>query len=626
MKKWPLFFIALLPIMASAYSVRKWTGSDETLSSDLILIQKKANWNQHSLSFSRNTDSETNQVQVQCNGSNIHLVVQSTANEHVSTLYHALFKMGFLFPHPRWQISPTEQQALSHCGKTFEWHPAFPERGFHLHTLHPNEWVKGFLEGDEEIALDMVRWLARNRQNVLDLSLMRPEWTKQKNSLKKPFALAKNLGITRGVSLGAAFQQQNSFKLVPMFEALSGRGDKVALLKSIHMLNKALDYDFMTMEIGTSEFTAMNYERALAWIDIAAAEMKKEGKKLFTKVHVSTNQIDPKWGNFNFLPRYASADVGVLPHTVMFYGLEDSNVPMYGNKNFFHMMTFMQEEKNHRDVWYYPETSYWVGMDADVPLFLTDYLRARASDMKLLHPEGIRGHFNFTSGQELGNWLFDWNVCLNSDLDLNFDPLAGLKLLGEDEAVWTKILDFQTKHFKENQLIAILSFSNVQDELSSGHRIHERKIIKEVAHSAVIRESEILKLETALKEVPDLTEIKNEELRGMLKVTELRIHHALAVRKSLRFKPESQGRENLIREASKIRLEAKSILAGVRNTTSRYPSSNIFEKDKNITSYDFGYLWTAVTLHFWEREELMVKNNNYFPFFNNIYDVFDIVF
>src|SRR5690606_17429359 len=124
-----------------------------------------------------------------------------------------------------------------------------------------------------------------------------------------------------------------------------------------------------------------------------------------------------------------------------------------GNKNFHHLLDFIQKEKNQREVWYYPETSYWIAMDMDVPLLLTDYLVARAVDMKNLHHEGIEGHFNFSSGQELGYWLFDWTLALNTDLDNEFDPTIALKLLGEDEKTWKEIIDFQTHWIKDEQLI-----------------------------------------------------------------------------------------------------------------------------------------------------------------------------
>ncbi len=605
--------------------VQRWSGNEAALRSDLRLILREARWGNNDV-IAEFDEGTPHRVRIVCEDGSIHLHVKSSRDEKAATMYHGLHKLGFLFPHPRWQISPTKDAALAQCGKTFNWRPAYPQRGFHLHTLHPNEWVKGFLEGDKAIANDTVRWTARNRQNVLDLSLLRPNWNRAMASLKDPFELAKDLGISRGVSLGAALQQQNSFKLIPLFAAMTGQGDESALLRNIRKLGEALDYDFMTMESGTSEFTAVNYDRALSWFNLAARELKRQQKKLFTKVHVSTNQHHATYGNFNFLPRFASREVGVMPHTVMFYGLWDKKVPMYGNNDFSHMLKFMREEKDKRPVWYYPETSYWVGMDVDVPLFLTDYLTSRAEDMQKLHPEGIQGHFNFTSGHEMGYWLFDWTLALNNDLDEEFSPLSGLKLLGEDEETWRRIIAYQTKHFKDNQLIAIISASNIQDELTSKHRIHERKILKEVARSAMVREAEILKLENALAEVPDLSGVKHPELKLMLEVTERRIHHALAVRKALRHPKRSEERTAELASAARERQDALESINAIRRAYNRYPSAKVFERNRNSTSYQFGYLWTAATLHFWNREEQMVKNENYFPFFMNIYNVIDIIF
>lgn len=616
--------VMLLSTSLKAMEVRKWSGSEGAVKEDLRLIEKKAAWPQGVFQFSF-SKGDINQVEILCSNQVITLKVSSKSEEQIPTLYHGLFKLGFYFPHPRWQITPQRLEADKQCGKTFEWRPAFDRRGFHLHTLHPNEWVKGFLEGDEAIALDTVRWVARNRQNVLDLSLLRPKWHGQMASLKKPFSLAKDFGISRGVSLGSALQQQNSYKLIPLVQAVLGRGDEAALLKNTRELNRNLDYDFMTMEIGTSEFTSVKYERALKWINLAAEEIKPQGKKVFTKIHVSTNMVSPVWGNFNFIPRFADPDVGLMPHTVMFYSLSDKSAPMYGNKNFNHMQKFIDEEKDKRDIWYYPETSYWVFMDQDAPLFLTDYLTARADDMRNLTSE-IQGHFNFTSGHELGYWLFDWTLALNSDLDQNFDPTSGLKLLGEDIGVWQKIMDFQTKFFKEKQIISILSFSNLQDEISRSHRIHDRYLMREIAASARIRESEIKKLEECLEEVPDVSGIKNEELRLLLETTELRIRHALAVRKSLRARRNSPARAEGLLAATNFRLQAKTRLDSLRKNYSRYPTAKLFERRNDLTSYSFGSLFTAGSLYFWQREEDMIKANRYDPFFQNIVNFIDVLF
>jgi hypothetical protein len=620
------FFLPILFLVTSAWAteVRRWEGHDDVLQKDLSLIEAKANWNQGSLSFHFNRSDE-NTVTVRCEDHRFIFEVNAAPEEKMSTLYHGLFKIGFLFPHPRWQISPSYERAQSACGQTYAWRPAFPHRGFHLHTLHSNEWVKGFLGGDNSIAFDYIRWLARNRQNVLDLSLLRPQWNDSVRSLKAPMQLAKSFGITRGVSLGLTFQQQNSFRLIPLFQAITGIGDLKHLNKNIEKLNTAIDYDFMTLEIGTSEFTSTNYEKTLQWINITAAKISEEGKKLFTKIHVSTNQVSPKWGNFNFLPRYASKDVGLLPHTVMFYGLYDDSAPMYGNKNFSHMLKFIQEENAEREIWYYPETSYWIFMDQDAPLLLTDYLTTRSRDMQGLHAEKIEGHFNFSSGQELGYWLMDWTVALNADLDQNFNPTSGLSLLGEDLDVWQKIIDFQKTFFKDKQLISIINFPNLQDELSK-NRILERNILKEVFRSDLVREDEIQRLQTAITHLPDVSGVKNEELRLLLEITELRLEHALAVRSSMRHYWKSEERYLALQDAKSYRLEAQTRINILMKKYNRYPSAQLFDWHKNITSYNYGSLWTAATLFHWKREEDKIIRNNFNPFFENIVNPIDIIF
>jgi hypothetical protein len=626
MKLYSLITLFLLTTsLAHAMELRRWSPEASALQEDLELIQKEANWDSGKISF-KFQKSDKNTVSIVCENNKFLLDVKSQDDERAPTLYHGLFHLGFLFPHPRIQISPSIEKSLSQCGKTFEWRPAFKNRGFHLHTLHPTEFMEGFLEGKTQIALDAVRWHARNRQNILDLSLVRGDWENRQNFLKAPFALAKSLGISRGVALGIIFSQQRSFKLLDMKRVLAHLSTSGSLLKNLQDLQHDVDIDFLNLECGSSEFSSVNYDQSLSWLNLITKEAKKIGIKVFTKVHVSTNQKNKKYGNFNFLPQFANNDLGLLPHTVMFYSLYDKKVPMYGNKDFSHILNFMLEQKDKRDTWYYPETSYWVYMDIDVPLLLTDYLGSRALDMKNLYEAGIKGQINFTTGQEAGYWLFDWTLTLNNDLDLKFDPQSGLKLLGEDRSTWKEILDFQTKHFKDNQLIAVLSFSNIMDELIPSKRIHQRNTVKELSDSDLLREDEILRLSNALEEIPNLDNVKNEELKIMLKVTHLRIKHALSNRLALRYPKKSSERDQYVEEASESRRVALKLMATIEKSFNRYPETSIFTRHKNSTSYNFGYLWQAVSLKNWEREEQMVKRDHYSAFFMNNIDIMRVSF
>tara|TARA_R110000868_G_scaffold159516_1_gene388384 strand:+ start:60 stop:1958 length:1899 start_codon:yes stop_codon:yes gene_type:complete len=625
-----LLFIFSTSISASIpLSVIPRTAKQVTVAQDLGLILKQAGLEADFISF-KVIDGDFNQPSARfvCHNNKVTISISSPGHEWSSTFYEGLQLLGFLFPHPRMQISPTKSEVLSHCNQSYTWQPAFRHRGFHLHTMHSNEWVHGFLmDENPKIATELVRWLARNGQNVFDLNLLRDELSAIANRIKAPFQLAHDFGINAGLSIGAALQQQNSFKLIPLGRAVTGIKAEKALRKNLQELMAAINFDFITMEAGTSEFTSVDYEKALEWIEAARQTLDHEQKKLMIKVHVSTNQNDDFYGNFNFLPQYSHPEVGVLPHTVMFYGLWDEKVPMYGNEDFSAMRRFTMEQNNIRPTWYYPETSYWILMDMDVPLFLTDYLVTRAVDMKGLSDTNIEGHFNFTTGHEVGYWLIDWNVALLANKRHQFNPYAGLELLGEDIACWQRLANFQTKHFKKNQLISILSFPNLQDDFSKHHRIHERNTVKELSKSAELREKEIEDLNFALSELPNPACVRSEELRTMIEVTHDRIKHAWLTRLALRHKKKSYMRNQLIKQASVIRLNAKDKMLDFKSKYERYPEAKLFDrKSPNPTSYSFGYVYNSVSLHYWEREEEMIRKDRYNPFMMNIYNFLDILF
>jgi hypothetical protein len=195
-------------------------------------------------------------------------------------------------------------------------------------------------------------------------------------------------------------------------------------------------------------------------------------------VHISSNQRcrnfhDPRNAsqplNFNFLPTYATPKLGILPHTVQVcarvcvytyvcmyvcvcmrvyidlklwkglcknpplnqstsitrttattqaYALDDPTAGVYGQRNFSEMHAYMlyETKEGRRHVHFYPETSYWVNVDIDVPLFLPTYAERRLHDFRLLaHEEDkgraggnrIAGSLMFDSGWEWGYWLSD---------------------------------------------------------------------------------------------------------------------------------------------------------------------------------------------------------------------------
>ena len=137
----------------------------------------------------------------------------------------------------------------------------------------------------------------------------------------------------------------------------------------------------MTTESGLSEFHAPECELMLGLLNEDSHEHVNEtwGREAGVKVHCSTGQRceeydDPITGdplNFNFLPYYAHKGLGVFPHTIQIYSLDDPTAGAYGNHDFSYMEEYMVHEAKtgNRSVIYYPETAYWVNVDVDVPLF-----------------------------------------------------------------------------------------------------------------------------------------------------------------------------------------------------------------------------------------------------------------
>lgn len=624
---WPSFTIALKAEVIENSQMRELPIDPASLRDDLKSIVQEAKFKQTLVRVSFDTGIGQNEVKTVCqlqdNKKIITLKVSGDQQSWSENFYYGLQKLGFYFPHPRLQINPKEEDISKVCGKSFSFKPTFKFRGFHLHTLHPSEWVEGFLMDQPVVARQTIRWLARNMQNAFDLSLLRIKRQVLFSKLRPLFLYAKKLGVYPGVSLGIALQQQNSYKLLGIVRSVTGFRSHQVLKNNLQKLIDGIAPSFITLEAGTSEFTPVSYKRNISWMNEAAKQTRKQGIQTFIKVHVSSNQSNDTYGNFNFLPQYCDPAVGVWPHTVMFYSIYDDFVPMYGNNSFSHIKEFMLQEAPKRPTWYYPETSYYIGMDIDAPLFLTTYLTNRADEMNRLNQRGIEGHINFTTGHEVGYWLMDWTLALMANSDHEFDPMAGLKILGEDVDVWQSILEYQDKFIKDKGIISILSFPNFQDELAKDHRIHERNVIKELLNDPELLESEIALLELAMKHRPDLTAVKNESLKTWLTITFNRMDHAYHTRLALKHPKRSKEREHLLQEAKKIRLKMSKI---AQEDVPLYPELNVFKKFKNPTSYNYGYGWTAKTLHFWEREEEQVRQERFSPLFMNIWDVLDIIF
>jgi hypothetical protein len=237
----------------------------------------------------------------------------------------------------------------------------------------------------------------------------------------------------------------------------------------------------------------------------------------------------------------------------------------------------------------------------------------------------VTGHLTFSSGQEVGYWLLDWSVALMVCEEYAQDPYVGLRLLREDLRVWEREVRFQTRHFKEAGVISMVTSASPLDELPGPLRqsVLSRRTISDLHADPAALENEIQLLEAAESDIPpgDGQGMIDDDLRAMVVVTHRRVTHALLVRRALRADQDEdvRAKEQLLDEARALR---ERTLTLVQRVAAASKVSFVFEKEwENPTSYSFGYVWPAVALHFWEREEQIVRLRSYDnPLFMNIYN------
>ena len=360
--------------------------------------------------------------------------------------YALLEELGFAFLHPLEPIVPRSLR-LGAGSVNLSEKPYWPDRGVHLHTMHPLE-LTNLLNGwgrtgpeDEAGWREMLpewelfcEWAVANRQNSAEWVLLAAaSWKKfaegpvRQSRLSELAGMAHDWGISVGVDVPFALQQQHSWFMIEQPGTLE---EETAQIHSRIDWLMATGLDFLGGEMGTGEFASTDDVRFVEWMNEAARYLDEShgGKRLYMKIHCSTGQkaqhyTDPETGgplNYNFLSHYANPRVGIMPHTVQVYALDDT-APTYGNTDFGYMREFMQEEAGAREVRWNPETAYWCTYDIDMPLFLPVYAERRLHDLRLIAADEaagrmgrgehagsrIQGQMFFSSGWEWGYWLND---------------------------------------------------------------------------------------------------------------------------------------------------------------------------------------------------------------------------
>lgn len=572
------------------------------------------------------------------NGQRIYVVGAGSDEGIIYGVYRFTEMLGIRFFHPEKTYVPETLEAPDIHEKIYV--PSYGLRGYQQHTLHPIEMMYAVYYPSaehEKYLKNYILWLARNGQNFLTFPLLEniePRWKTWASYMKKITAYAKD----RGVKMGPAVQIVPGMQKNAYFFLMGEKDWKEKVRKKLK-LYFTIPWDFVTIDLG--EFLDTEPAETVEWFNFIAQELKKKYHvKMDVKIHVGGKMKVNYQGEellYYFLPKFASSDVGMMIHTVMFYDVFRP-AHAYSHENFYEHRELLKEQIGKREVIYFPESAYWCTFDIDVPVWFSEYIYARWNDMHGLSPYKLDGHVTFTSGFEWMHFLTDYfaakqtwdsKISLKELVDWYADIFGGAK-----DAVKNILLDsmeLQNDVFITKNLSPFLSGEDSYDEAGWFGNV--------ITHTPFVRFNRVLKMkeEKMKKFLADmetmdkfvsaydgyLTTLRDErknagknvldwydELYDSLEITKLRAQHTLTLyRGALALKDgKKNASEGKLKEAQDIKQLAEKVIRR-REKMYRYPADMMTERNTNYTIYPFAYLHQAHTLCFWTRREEELKQN-----------------
>jgi len=524
-------------------------------------------------------------------------------------------------------------------------------------------------------------WCVANRLNAVEWLLLgdskwgeanKAEWRAER--LTHLVHLGQDFGLRLGVDVPLALQQQHAWFIVDPSESEEVQH---GMIRS--RLNWVLScgFDFISSEAGLSEFTNQGDQQTLSLLNHFADYANNTwGVPSFIKIHCSQGQTcssfkDPRDEgrklNYNFLPTYATPNLGVMPHTVQAYGFEDHAAHVYGNENFLEMYEYLEYEahKQHRQVLYYGETAYWVNVDIDVPLFLPVYPFRRLADLRKIgrmeEEKGVKieGMMNFDSGWEWGYWFNDyitarasWDPHLGNESDEDamqelmtplcnaFGPevavdfcewLLDLSKMQLDILLHGQINGQPSPNIKLLSGIAYLAGWDtwvdiprlIGVDMTQPNKVLFRDYLNpyrpyvlpllEAMHQELSTYVErITKIRAQFNDnnlAPEFGDLLDEFVEGTALLS-LRARHVLTLYQAVSSGSKSKERYSLLEKGRNIIEEAQEIVWS-RERHYRVPLSRIAGWRVGPTVYRYGYLWAVHRLYYWWRDQGVAEQGGF---------------
>lgn len=553
----------------------------------------------------------------------------------------ALENLGFRFRHPFETYSPRQPADENKVdGNMHE--PAVRVRGLQLHTLHPIEGYFAFWEpspGSTTDAHRIIDWLIKNRGNYLQWvgldNIMDPAQHETWQAFTRELI---DYAHSRGVRVGLNLQLFGKSNLQLAFDLSDS--DSVPLAQSVSerlpLITNELPFDSYALSFG--EFFGAEPQKFIDSTNEVAKQLRTfaPGAEMHAVVHVGATQrvqYDNRDLLYYFLVQYA--DPSIIPdiHTVMFYNLLDDAGGAYQHQDFAEHREYITSRMcSGQRVAYFPETAYWVAFDDSVPMYLPLYVYSRWNDLKFLDDTAkqpgcvpLDEHLLFSTGWEWGYWLNDV-VSLRASYELGSSPeqlitdafapdlgVAAGHFVGRlMDAQKTALIDQHLIGYLVGRDIAIDAGDKLDppiisqpdritfDDLVANPQLEAALIIVLADLDAYATTLDRLESELGALDLPDSR--WSRELLDGVAIDRLRVRFVAATYNAVLAKVRNQNFASDYEKAKELLTQARKLVASRHGDMHDTHGRRLVDKTPNNTFYQFGYLYMADTLCYWQRE------------------------
>ena len=469
----------------------------------------------------------------------------------------------------------------------------------------------------------IIDWVIKNRGNFLQWVALMDITDPARHAAWQTFTReliddAHARGIRVGINV-ELFGQSNLQLAFDLYDDTTGTvtvADSIAA--RLPLITEGLPFDVFALSYG--EFFDADPQLFIDSTNAVASQLRAlaPATEMHAVVHVGASQVVTYMGQqllYYFLVKFADPSIVPDLHTVMFYDLFEDTGGAYQFDNFDqHRQYLVDRMCAHQKAAYFPEDAYWVAFDDSVPQYFPLYVRSRWLDrdqLPTLAPapcDPLDEQLLFSSGWEWGYWLHDVTALRDSyehaaspaaliadAFAPDLGPAAAQVVADLAEAQDHALITSRLAPYLAGRDIAI-DAGRVLGVISQPDRVTFDDLAAMAPANRAMFQASIL----------DPLGAHADELRDGLAIDRARIRFVLATYGETLA--HLAGDPTTDDAANAALAEAATIVARRHADLHDTHGRRLVDRTPNQTYYQFGYLYQADKLCYWQRELDQVDN------------------